>query len=106
MTDRPTDTADAPLTADERAQLETWERYGVYACYHSSVICPTPVACREKFGLYAAVENILAARETALRETIAQEIEALHPARINSTSVHEKQAYKAGTKDAARIVRG
>lgn len=57
------------LNDEDRETLVTWEREGLYSCPHEGDRCPTPIACRNEFGLFAAVESIVAAKQAeALRD--------------------------------------
>lgn len=56
------------LSEGEREVIGWWDD-GRYGCLHKDDVCPTPEKCREKYGLHAAVEAIVAARVgAALRE--------------------------------------
>ena len=84
------------LTADERASVSPAVKF-------RAADGITSIRFRSDEEMVAAVESILLARETALRETIALEIES---AIENPTDPNVDAYHFDGLDEAARIVRG
>lgn len=84
------------------SELTEQEREALRQSGHTDgCACGDGVECKVTLDTFAAVERIVAAREAALAEQIAQAIEALRPDAAMASPV----SYRKGRDDAARIAR-
>lgn len=97
-----------PLTDDERAQLicDVGCPAEVHREYCAASIPNVYSVEIDAPELVARVESILLARETALRETIAQEIEGAPDPSMIIGHRDQWSVWRSGVEASARIVRG